>query len=246
MAKKQQRQQQNKPATVSPTGRSVFPFWGIAAPLILVLLVGFIWAMFALLSNDEKDTPVATTPSAVEETGPMKTDGKNPRPSGDTDKHRKALAKKGTELINEARAIGAREDFDELLTAVAKGDESGLPKDFVAKFRFVDKLQEEDEIRAAGIVSVLQLGQVLNKGLPEEQKLELLTSDAWTYIYVDKQAGNAFVPLSLYLGEEAAFSFEYVWIDGEWIFSPYSFIDAISAADIAANGAQNMLENTSP
>lgn len=246
MAKKQpQGNPAAKTATVSPTGRTAFPFWGLAVPLIIVLLIGFDWAMFLLLNDDAKETQVTKEP-AIEETGPLKTDGKNPRPAGNTDSHRKNIAKQATDLINDARMLGAREDFDELVAAVAKGDESDLPKDFVAKFRFVDKLEEEDEIRAAGIVSLLQLGQVLDKSLPEQQKLELLTSTAWTYVYVDKEAGNAFVPLSLYLGEDAAFSFEYVWVDGAWVFAPYSFIDAISAADIAASGAQDMLETPAP
>lgn len=218
-----------------------FPLWAIAVPLALLMVAGLTWAIVAVVGKDSPapTEPAAPTPTAEPENPTAPTSTR--RPSGSVDTHRQQLTRQASALLEQAVAIAREPDFDETLVAVAKGDESGLPKSFVSKFRFVDQLADEKEIRAAGLASLLQLGQVLNRSLPPEVKLEPLTANAWEFVYVDMEAGNAFVPLTLFLGEDAAFSFEYVWVDGKWVFSPYSFIDSISAADIAAKGASEML-----
>lgn len=222
----------------APPTSSGWPLWAIWVPLVLILLVAGLWAAYLLLggnSSTDKQTPVAAPTEQ-----PTQTTGKSGRPTAPVDEDRQATAQEALAMLKQAREIARQPNFDQILQQVAAGDESGLPKDFVARFRFTDQVQEDKDIRASSLLAVLQLGEVMEKNLPKGQKLDLLTPQAWKYVYVDQQAGNAYVPLTIFLGSKAAFSFEYVWVDGEWVFTPYSLIDAISTANTAANGAQDM------
>ena len=231
-----------KPVTRAPREVQVAPRRGpgvvtILVPLVLLLIVGLIWTSALLISKDSDEEKAGTGQTSTSQTPDVVEPADPTRPGGSIDRQRKQIADQALELLLQAKAIAAQPNVDEILTAVARGDESGLPPDFVAKFRFVDKIQEEKEIRAAGLIALVQLGQVLNDSMPADMELELLTENAYKFVYVDMVAGNAFVPLTLYLGKDAAFSFEYVWVDKQWVFTPYSLIDAISAADTASKGA---------
>lgn len=236
MSKKSRRTVKSVPRQVRAAPTRKPGILTVLVPLILLLIVGLIWTSALLISRDSaneaksSDTPTAEPSSSVYPTDTS-------RPGGSVDKQRQVLANQALELLKQAKLIAAQPNVNKILTAVAQGDDGLLPRAFVANFRFVDKVQDEKEIRAAGLISIIQLGQVLNKSIPGNIELKLLTDTAYKFVYVDMAAGNAYVPLTLYLGKDAAFSFEYVWVDKQWAFSPYSLIDAISAADTATKGA---------
>lgn len=226
---------------MKPKASGMNPYLTFAVPAVLVLVLIILWSAFFIFSSDEENEPAPepSEPSVSAATEQPVLDSSRPQPP--VDDQRKTVAKKAEVLLNEAREIGSRGSNEELFNAIAKGDESGLPKTFLDKFRIIDKLDQDKEIRAAAILSVLQLGQVLAESFPEDRKIELLASNAYEFVYMDLEAGNAHVPLSLFLGPDAAFSFEYVWVNGRWVFAPYSFVDSVSSANIAASGASQIV-----
>lgn len=217
----------------------------IAIPIVTIIIVAVVWILAAHFSGNDSDagsSDVKPTPSATESPAPEPTDspttGKDSlRPSGTVDENRNKIASKAEKMLQQSRNIAGKDDFNKVLKEVANGNEKGLPKGFVKNIRTVDVMKNKD-IHAAGVMSVLQLGNVLHKNVPTDQKIELLQKTAWSNVYVDMKAGNAFVPLSIFMGEKASFNLEYVWVDGEWVFMPYSFLDSISSANEALSNNQ--------
>lgn len=216
-----------------------FPTVPVLSALVALLLIALVWVLAGSIGMDEDKNDKPTDANKTQVEGDLVEDPSNPRPQGSVDKHRKEIGKQATALLNQAMEISKQDNFDTIMANLAEGKMEGVPTTYSGKFRFVDKLKDEQEIRAAGLMSILQLGKTIQTGLDSDKKLDYLTPNAWEYVYIDMDAGHAFVPLTLYLGERAAFSLEYVWVDGEWVFSPYSFIDALSSANITAQGANS-------
>lgn len=63
--------------------------------------------------------------------------------------------------------------------------------------------------------------------------------DSWKASYADPEIGTVFVPLDVYTGGGAYFSFEMVYVDGNWKLAPYSLVDAVRLSI----GIQSQYEN---
>lgn len=158
-------------------------------------------------------------------------------PTGDKSKQRTAVSTKAENLIHSSRELASRPNIDETLKEISEGNFDNVPKDFSSQFYLTDSGKDSDALQKAAYIALIQLGKALNQGIPLDRKLTPISADATEYIYLDLETGNAFVPLSIYLGEEAAFSLQFVWVDGEWMFAPYSLVDTVSSADIIAGNS---------
>ena len=122
-------------------------------------------------------------------------------------------------------------DMEANIAKMNEGDISFVPQEFKDQFRVTDQLAADESLATASYIAVIQLG-ILMEGV-SEGPISPLSPEASSFVHVDLEAGQAFVPVSLYLGSEAAFSLEFVWVDDGWQFSPYSLLDSVNAANRA-------------
>ena len=216
----------------------------LAAATVVVLLI--VWLITSVAFQDDSKEPEATTPSEASSatpTAPPAKAGKN-TPGGTVDDNRKKVLSQAVALLDQGVAVGKDgegEAYQELLVSLQAGDFSPLPESFTSTFRFSDYLTD-DELKAASYISVVHLSTLVNSAAKAQDKtsIEPLTDDAWKNVYVDMEAGQAFVPVTVFLGQDASFSLEFLYVNGEWKFVPYSLIDAIQAAERATTA------NTTP
>lgn len=221
----------------APTPVNKFPKSAILAPLALLALIASIWITYVVASGDDE----AETPKAKEESAKALSTGA----SGQADAHRKVVLNTATELLQSSMDLASDKNSAAIMTRVENNDMSTLPKDFARQIRVVDQIKNDKQVNAGAYISLVQLGKVISDSLGKDYKIKPLNEESVKYVYVDVEAGNAFVPLSLYLGSDAAFSLEFVYVDGEWVYSPYSFIDSVSSADLISKGAQNKIAEDS-
>ena len=70
-------------------------------------------------------------------------------------------------------------------------------------------------------------------------KIEVRGNNPHQYVYLDQQAGVAYVPLQVFSEHAPAFSLEMVYIDGQWRFAPYTLLDAIRLSAALGSAQQH-------
>lgn len=207
----------------------------IAAAAALIVLV---WVTVAALSGDsDNDSPTkeGLTSGATATSSPPLAKGE--KPAGDIDSHRKALMAKAEKLLKaSAKNSDAYGSYNKTIQALAKGDFSKLPKSYREQFRLVDYFQKDKQIEGAAYLATVNLGKYVNDlAKDSDSSIKPVNSDRWKNVFVDTEAGIGFVPVSNFVGGGSSFSLEFVYVDGEWIYTPYSFVDAVAAVSAATS-----------
>lgn len=205
-----------------------FKFSTIAVSVIIaILMITVIWLSVLLVtvrSSSSAATQEVITVEKVEKSISDRT----------VEEDREILINLSSSLLTEAYDLQEK-DLDNLIQSIDQRDFSVLPESFTNKFRFVDQFDNPDN-QAAAFESIIALAYniaEMNDGVFEE------IGGFSSSVFIDSEAGTAFVPISVFTGMNTGFALEYVVIDGEWVFSPYS---TTQGTIIAALASGNSLE----
>lgn len=194
--------------------------WKIISGVIIALLVlVIVWLGVLLLSRS--DSPEIETAVEVEQLERSVT-GKSY--SQDVEE----VMVKTQDLVKEAVAI-QKDGLEDVLKGIDDGDFSSLPDSFKNKFRFVSELDtSENKILA------YQSTLIFSANIAKVNKNLGLVEGSANAVFLDQEAGVASVPVSVFTGANSGLYFQWVWVDGEWMFSPYPNIQSsILAASVA-------------
>lgn len=144
--------------------------------------------------------------------------------SGKTsDEDRKDALKSAQELLTfAADDMGTGLTPEERAEKIAEGDMTALNPELEEKIRLIDVYLDEDLKN-----NVFQALIAISKHIAVDGKVEPVSEIAWQVVYVDPEIGIAYVPVSVFHDSVAPFSFEMIYVDGEWRLSPYSFMEII-------------------
>jgi hypothetical protein len=193
-----------------------------------ILIIGAIWGIVALSGGGSHETTIVTEKVEKTVTGIS------------TDENRKAALSAATNVLNAAVKSPTKEEFDERLTKLDKGDFSVVSPDLENLMRFKDVFAESKDLKINTYQALITFSTLIQK-TTEKETIAPISENEWQKVFVDSEAGIAFVPLSLYAGSSVAFSLEMVYIDNEWKLAPYSVLDAVklSAMLQAPTSAEN-------
>jgi len=190
---------------------------GIA--LILILGTGgyFAWSAY---SNDKSQTETIEKESADGNESAKQAKKTVSGKSANQDR------KDALEAAGEILTLAAKSDKDmtpeERAEALDKGDTSVVDKSLSKRIRLADVYSEEDMK-----INVYQALIAMTKYIAVDGKVKPISEDSWQNVYVDSEIGVAYVPLTTFYENGTVFSFEMVYVDGEWKFAPYSFMDIV-------------------
>lgn len=128
----------------------------------------------------------------------------------------------------------SEEEYVEYLEALEDGELDEVSETVVNSVRTTDLFDnEQSAITSYGILTTYSIMIKQLHGLGEDESIEPLfdnESIARNVLY-DEEVGIAYVPLSLFAGEQALLTMEMVYVDGEWQVMPYSLLEGVSLFD---------------
>lgn len=179
------------------------------------LVIAAIW-ITALIAT--KDNGSVQESKVNAETVERSLTGKN------DDQNRKDVLSVSTQILNEA--LDSDLEFNERMEAIDKGDYASVSKDLQDKMRFKDIFEDTKSLQSNTYQSLITLSTVITMS-SESEKVEPVSSDAWSAVYIDSEAGTAFVPMSIYSDTNSGFSLHFIYDESGWKLSPYSLIDSV-------------------
>lgn len=189
--------------------------------IVIVLGIGGYIAWTTFNSKDDK----STSQDSISETdsNDQKTKKVKKSVTGKTaNEDRQDALKAAGEILTLAAKSEKGMTPEERAEKIDKGDMSVVDKGLAEKIRLADVYSEEDMK-----VNVYQALIAMTKYIAVDGKVEPVSNNAWQSVYVDSEIGVAYVPLTTFYDNGTVFSFEMVYVDGEWKFSPYSFMDIV-------------------
>lgn len=204
--------------------RSKTPLIFAGAVFLILILIG-VYA-FTASNNDESDSSPTTS-----ETSPSGTPTQQDRSvSGKSlEQDKKDALKASTSILNEG-TVGANENYQQPLQRLEQGDTSDVSKKLTNQLHLTGAFESDDEIKVTVYQSLITLSAVI--GGSEGNEIKPASNDVWQNVQVDQEAGIAYVPLSVYANRDVPFSFEMVYIDGEWKLAPYTLLEAIKMSSM--------------
>lgn len=123
-------------------------------------------------------------------------------------------------------------DYQARMAQIEAGDTSSVPKEVVEGVYLSDSMESEGA-RSSTYQSLVALNALMIKG-----DAKIATKDAASAVQVDSENGIAYVPLGVFTGTDVPFSFEMVYVDGEWKLAPYSLLQSIQMSSAINTDAE--------
>lgn len=123
-------------------------------------------------------------------------------------------------------------DYQARMAEIESGDTSSIPKEVVDGIHLSDSMEGEGA-RGSTYQSLVALNALMIKG-----EAKVATKDAASAVQVDSENGIAYVPLGAFTGTDVPFSFEMVYVDGEWKLAPYSLLQSIQMSSAINTDAE--------
>lgn len=133
-----------------------------------------------------------------------------------------------TALLTDANKLQGNNDLSTALQSIQNNPNS-VPQDMKDKIRFTDRFVNDpnsSDSQVSVYQSLVTLANYINK-ITGKSSITPTSDTSWKSIQLDQDVGSAFIPVSLFTGT-GQFSMEMVYVNGQWQFSPYSLMDAIS------------------
>ena len=184
--------------------------------ILIVLLVVSITNNGTIVPTSSKGTSASSSPTAI-------TKSLSGR-STDEDKA-EAVASAAT-LLNAANKHTTDQTADQRVQALeSDGDHSNI-----ADLTTMDSLTRftnefDDDLKITTRQSLIKVSSLLDDD--NDGTIEARGNAPQQYVYLDQEAGVAYVPLQVFSSNAPAFSLEMVYVDGQWKFAPYTLLDAI-------------------
>lgn len=193
--------------------------------IVTLLIIAVIWIIVIYLkgsdsleSSNNMDTGInepIVTPTIIERSLTGLT----------IDEDRKNVLLAAESLLNETLKL-TDESMENQLEKLDNNDSSFITDNFIELIQFNDTFNESEDARITVYQSLIALTHTMNNA--NEIKVITPTNDlAFKNVFVDQEAGQAFVPIEVFTGQETFFSLEFVYVDNEWKFSPYTFVEAV-------------------
>lgn len=112
-------------------------------------------------------------------------------------------------------------DYQARMSKIESGDFSSIPDEMQKAVHLSDSMDSEGA-RSSTYQSLVALNALMIKG-----EAKPTSPDAVSAIQIDSENGIAYVPLGVFTGSDVPFSFEMVFVDGEWKLAPYSLLQSI-------------------
>lgn len=187
-----------------------------------VIILALVWALVFVASNPGGDSSGNANSNSTPTTVTRTLSGK------DITEDRADVYKAAVELLDSTGAPAAQEDYIAMLKDLDSATVKDVPKEFLDKVRFVD-LMDQDELKVTTYQALITFAS-LAKASSEDGKIASLFADGPMTIMVDQEAGVAQVPVNIFVNQADSpntFSMEFIYIDGEWKFAPYSVLDQL-------------------
>lgn len=210
-------------------GKQTFTVMVVSFLLIVIIAL---WGVYFLGSHN------ANKSEAKEETKPTTTSIEQVERSlsgKSLEEDKKDVLKSAQDLLKASSDTTDGTSMVEKIEALDTGDVSVVSEDLENRIRFQDDFKIDENLQATTYQSLMVLATYIS-----EEDFAFVSEDVWEEVYVDQEAGVAFVPVSAFYSQGSTFSLEFVYIDGEWKLSPYSFLNAVNmSASIQENQAAN-------
>lgn len=220
MAKKTvERSPEPKRVVAAPSRRGILgsPLLLGLVSLVLTLVVVCV-VLVVQVSNSGNASPTPTSTSTSVEKVQRSLSGKS------ADEDRKDALTSAQNLLNLAAKSPTGANMEARLQALSKGDTSVLDPELVKQVRLVDMFADNATMSANAYQALVTLTGYLNEN---GKGVAPVSENSWKMVFVDSQAGTAYVPLSAFYQKGIVFSLEMVYVDGTWQFSPYSLLDLV-------------------
>lgn len=141
-------------------------------------------------------------------------------------------------LLNSANKHTGDQTADQRVQALEQsGDHSSLA-DLTTMDALTRYTPEFDEaLKNTTRQSLIKASSLLDDN--NDGKIEVRGNNPHQYVYLDQQAGVAYVPLQVFSEHAPAFSLEMVYVDGQWRFAPYTLLDAIRLSAALGSAQQH-------
>lgn len=196
------------------------PAW-IALSAGLIILIGVI-VLIVVTANK----PITAESSSTEQVKVEKTlSGKS------VAEDKQDILTAAVALLDTVEAPKDATEFESYMQKIESG-EVAVPEELKAKLRLVDSLATEEGIDRT-IYQTLVTFATFSKQSTGKDKVSPLYEDAASGIILDQEVGVAYVPTTLFVNSGTGvngFSMEFVYVDGEWLFSPYMTLDELRLA----------------
>lgn len=110
-------------------------------------------------------------------------------------------------------------------------------------YLYLSDTMKTDNITQTSALTILGLLNILEQSGNTDYSVKLANVEE--FIYLDEKTGTAQIPLDLFTASSTAISFEMVYIDGQWYFAPYSFIQSIQLSDQVQTSVQSQTNSSS-
>lgn len=225
MTKSKKTEVKSSPRRVNPKGTSQADVGRrktlfFISVLVLVLLI--IWGVIAAinLNSDAEDT-ASTPPETVEkvEVVTRSVTGKS------VEEDRQDAVDALTELLKTADKSPDEEMIpSERLLALDKNDFSVVDKNLEGMIHY--SADSNVDFKVSTYQSLITIAAVVKSSSPGGE-IRPIADQYTNFTYADPEVGTVFVPLGIYVSDGAVFSFEMVYVDGEWKLAPYSLLKAV-------------------
>lgn len=226
---------------ITSTSESSNWLFKVVTGLCVLLFIGVLVLAGMVVGNDptEKETKSAETSKTEEK--PAESDinelypAENKKanvPPGTEATQKKELLKLTNGLLTEIADVSysmSQSDYEDLYKT---GDSDKLTKEFKGYFTF-SSILDSPTMKGATYTSFLYMGSEIAATLQAENgAIEPVIANPENNVFVDKKAGTAFVPLSVYRGPNTPLSVNWNYVDGRWTVYPYSFLDGLQTTEI--------------
>lgn len=195
--------------------KSKIAWFGIGAAIIIVVSI-VVLVVVTISKPSSTATPTQASRSV----------------SGQTAEKDKANALQAAiDLLNSTNAPSNKDDFSALMTKLDAGTAT-IPDDFTKRVRYVDSLASDKKINNTLYQTIVTLAFLAKKS-STTGTIAPLYSENSTSIILDQENGIAYVPTTLFVSSSSGvngFSLEFIYMNGEWVLSPYMTLDELRLA----------------
>lgn len=195
---------------------------------LILATVGIVLAV-QTSNNHKENAPAPSSSTTVEKTQRSVT-GKT------ADEDRKDALAAAQEVLNLAAQSPTNATPTERVNALGNGDESVINPELKNHMRFVDTFAENKNLQINSYQALITLTTYLSK---DGQSIQPVSENSWKRVYVDSEAGSAYVPMGAFYDKGMVFSVEMVYTDGQWKLSPYSLLDIVRLSALLQSGKSN-------
>lgn len=186
---------------------------------LIVSLIAVVALLFTEFSGSSKNaTPDISSPTSVTAV--------DRSVSGKDVSEDKADAVKAVEgLLSAANKYDGDLNVQDRLSKIEKGDFSVTDVEGMkSNIRFAGEFKDDADLQKTTYQALVTLASYLGDS---DGVVSLEDKEMAQHVYVDSEVGIAFVPLNIFSNTSNAFSLEMVYMDGEWLMSPYSLLDIV-------------------